>query len=69
MDLMKSPVIKFFEVGLLTIIAWHSLNGIRVTLLESGLATRLHKPLFRIMVIIVGLICLLSAWVFIGGSI
>lgn len=46
MALMNHPLIKLSEVGLLGLVLAHALNGVRVTLLEFGVPTKLQKRLF-----------------------
>ncbi|NOY63987.1 MAG: succinate dehydrogenase, cytochrome b556 subunit [Nitrospirae bacterium] len=46
LQLMENPFVKISEIGLLALVLAHGLNGIRVTLLELGVPTRLQKPLF-----------------------
>jgi succinate dehydrogenase cytochrome b556 subunit len=46
--LTRSPIVKSLEFLLLVAVAAHSINGVRVTLLESGAPTRLQKPLFLV---------------------
>lgn len=46
MQLMQTPLVKLAELGLLALVAAHTLNGIRVTLLEMGVPGRLQKPMF-----------------------
>lgn len=46
MELMKNPFVKIGEVGLLAVVLAHALNGIRLTMLECGASTKMHKPMF-----------------------
>ncbi|MBZ0155926.1 MAG: succinate dehydrogenase, cytochrome b556 subunit [Alphaproteobacteria bacterium] len=68
MAMMKNPLVKLSEVGLLALVTAHALNGVRVTLLELGLSTRLQKPLFWTAVAVGIVICLAGARVFLGGG-
>ncbi|MDA8431976.1 MAG: succinate dehydrogenase, cytochrome b556 subunit [Nitrospiraceae bacterium] len=46
MQTMRTPFFKFLEAGLLGLVIGHGLNGLRLTLIDMGLPTRLQKPLF-----------------------
>lgn len=46
MGLMRHPLVKAAEVGLMALVAAHALNGVRLTLLDLGLGTRSQKPAF-----------------------
>lgn len=46
MSMTKNPLVKLGELGLLVVVAAHTLNGIRVTVLELGVAGRHQKSLF-----------------------
>ena len=65
--LMENPRVKLGEVGLLALVAAHALNGVRLTLIDLGLPTRLHKPLFAAAVSVGILICGAGALVMLGG--
>ncbi len=43
---MNDPVIKLGEIGLLGLVLSHALNGIRLTLIDIGVSTKLHKVIF-----------------------
>lgn len=43
---MNDPFIKLGEIGLLGLVLTHALNGIRLTLIDLGLPTKLHKIIF-----------------------
>ncbi|MEK6693174.1 MAG: succinate dehydrogenase, cytochrome b556 subunit [Nitrospirota bacterium] len=43
---MNDPVIKLGEIALLGLVLAHSLNGIRLTLIDTGVSTKLHKIIF-----------------------
>lgn len=62
MNLMKNPLVKLAETGLLFLVIAHALNGVRVTLHEAGLPTRFRKTLFYAL-------CVIGAVVFIAGTI
>jgi succinate dehydrogenase / fumarate reductase cytochrome b subunit len=43
---MSDPVIRLGEIGLLGLVLAHALNGIRLTLIDLGVSTKLHKVIF-----------------------
>lgn len=67
MKALDSPLIKLSELGLLFLVAAHSFNGFRLTLLDIGTPTRLHKPLFWLAAVICALILAAGSWPFVGG--
>jgi succinate dehydrogenase / fumarate reductase cytochrome b subunit len=46
MHVVSSPVFKLLEIGLLGIILYHAMNGIRILIVEWGGGARSHKKLF-----------------------
>ncbi|MCC6345631.1 MAG: succinate dehydrogenase, cytochrome b556 subunit [Nitrospirales bacterium] len=68
MGMMRNPLVRLSEVGLLALVIAHAFNGVRVTLLELGLSTRLQKPLFWTAAVVGAAICLAGAWVLLGGG-
>ena len=65
---LDSPFVKFGEAGLLLLVIAHSFNGIRLTLLDMGVPTRLQKILFFTAALTGGMIFLIGAWPILGGS-
>lgn len=41
-----SPLMQFLDLGLMTALFYHSLNGLRVILLDLGIGVKRHKALF-----------------------
>ncbi|GBD97276.1 MAG TPA: succinate dehydrogenase, cytochrome b556 subunit [Nitrospirae bacterium] len=68
MKAMDNPFVKIGEAGLLFLVIAHSLNGIRLTLLDIGTPTKYQKLLFRAAAIIGGIIFLIGAWPIMGGG-
>lgn len=66
--LLDDPLVKFGEAGLLLIVIAHSFNGVRLTLLDMGVPTRLQKTLFFIAALTGGMIFFIGAWPILGGS-
>ncbi|MEJ2697862.1 MAG: succinate dehydrogenase, cytochrome b556 subunit [Candidatus Sulfobium sp.] len=46
MEVMQSPLVKLSEAGLLALVIAHAFNGFRLTLLDLGMPTGLHKSVF-----------------------
>jgi len=65
--LLDDPLVKFGEAGLLLIVIAHSFNGVRLTLLDMGVPTRLQKTLFFIAALAGGMIFFIGAWPILGG--
>ena len=68
MNVFKNPFARTGEILLLAIVAAHSLNGFRLTLLEMGVPTSRHKTLFLTAAALCGGILIYGAWHFIGGG-
>jgi len=43
---MQQPIFKLLEVGLLGVVIYHSLNGIRILFIDFGRGALYHKKLF-----------------------
>ena len=46
MHALTSPIFKLLEIGLLGIILYHAMNGIRILIVEWGGGARNHKKVF-----------------------
>jgi succinate dehydrogenase cytochrome b subunit len=46
MKIMQSPLVKLGEAGLLALVIAHAFNGFRLTLVDLGMPTGLHKRVF-----------------------
>ncbi|HEX8950110.1 MAG TPA: succinate dehydrogenase, cytochrome b556 subunit [Dissulfurispiraceae bacterium] len=68
MELMKNPLVRLGEAGLLGLVVAHALNGIRVTLLELGAPTRIQKTVFWISFAIGAFIVIIGGVPMIGGG-
>lgn len=69
MELLHNPFAKLLEIGLLGVVIYHALNGIKVIMLNWGVPSKHHKLLFwstailGIIIFAAGAIPLLiSAW-------
>lgn len=46
MEVMQQPLVRLSEAGLLALVIAHAFNGFRLTLLDLGMPTALHKRVF-----------------------
>lgn len=65
---MNDPVIKLGEIALLGLVLAHALNGIRLTLIDIGVSTRLHKIIFWISACIGLVILTIGGLHVLGGN-
>ncbi len=49
MKLLDNPINKFLEIGLYAVVLFHSLNGIRILIVDTGKGSTIHKKLFWIL--------------------
>jgi succinate dehydrogenase / fumarate reductase cytochrome b subunit len=61
MAAVQSPLFLFFEVGLLGTVLYHSLNGARLLLIDTGWGVRHQKGLFVVLAGIAMAILLIGA--------
>jgi len=67
-EMMKNPLVKLSEAGLLGLVIGHAFNGFRLTLIDIGASTRLQKKLFLGAFFIGGLLFLYGSWIILGGG-
>ena len=46
MKVMKNPLVRLMEAGLLALVISHALNGFRLALIDMGVSTKAQKLLF-----------------------
>lgn len=46
MKTMQEPLVKLSEAGLLALVVAHAFNGFRLTILDLGMPTGMHRRLF-----------------------
>lgn len=68
MGLMKNPIFRLSEVGLLALVVIHALNGVRLTLIDMGVPTRFQKTLFKSAVTVGGMIFVVGSWLIMWGA-
>jgi succinate dehydrogenase cytochrome b556 subunit len=49
---LQTTLTHLLEIGLVAVVAFHLLNGLRITIADFFLATKSHKALFWIVIII-----------------
>lgn len=52
MRLLDNPINKFLEIGLYGVVLFHSLNGVRILVVDIGKGTRIQKKLFWVLMAI-----------------
>ena len=57
----RNPLFKLLEIGLLGVVIVHALNGVRITLLDLGIAHHVQRPLFLLSIVVGALLFLLGA--------
>ncbi|MCL4534520.1 MAG: succinate dehydrogenase, cytochrome b556 subunit [Bacteroidetes bacterium] len=66
MSLLQSPPFLLLDLGLLAVVLFHGLNGIRIMLFDVGIGVRSQKQLFW-LVVAVTLVAVVAAFVFLMG--
>jgi len=61
LSLMKNPLVILSEIGLLSLVLVHALNGLRLTLLDLGIPTKAQKLLFLLSLVIGVVVFLLGS--------
>lgn len=61
---LQTPLWLLFDVGLVAVVAIHSLNGIRITLFDLGIGIRRQKELFWAMMA-VAILIIIGAFLFV----
>lgn len=62
MDVLSSKLFVFFELGLIGVVLYHMMNGIRIVLVDFGKSVTHHKPLFWVLMGIGVVLYVLCAW-------
>ncbi|MBI5199101.1 MAG: succinate dehydrogenase, cytochrome b556 subunit [Nitrospirae bacterium] len=65
---MNDPSIKLGEIALLGLVLAHALNGIRLTLIDIGVSTKLHKIIFWMSVCVGFVILIIGGLYILRGS-
>jgi len=62
MDFLGSKLFMFFELGLMGVVIYHMMNGIRIVLVDFGQGVTQHKTLFWVLMAIGAVLWFLCAW-------
>jgi len=68
MRMTRTPLVKLMEAGLLALVISHGLNGLRLTLLDTGVPTKAQKILFWTAFAVGAVIFVAGAAHMIGGA-
>lgn len=61
---VQTPVFHFLEIGLAAAVAFHLLNGLRITITDFFLVTKAHKTIFWIAITIFLILMIITLIVF-----
>jgi succinate dehydrogenase / fumarate reductase cytochrome b subunit len=61
-------IVRFMEVGLLTVAVFHILNGIRLLMVDLGLGLEVQDKSFYVSVVLTAAITVASVPTFVGGA-
>jgi succinate dehydrogenase / fumarate reductase cytochrome b subunit len=61
---VQNPVFHFLEIGLAAVVAFHLLNGLRITITDFFLVTKAHKTIFWVAMIIFLILMIITLIVF-----
>ncbi|MFH1143229.1 MAG: succinate dehydrogenase, cytochrome b556 subunit [Candidatus Eisenbacteria bacterium] len=62
MAFLNSPVFWFFEIGLIGVVLYHTMNGIRLVLVDFGNGAFYHKRAFWVVMAIGVVLYVVCAW-------
>ena len=61
---VQNPVFHFLEIGLAAVVAFHLLNGLRITITDFFFVTKAHKAIFWVAMIIFLIFLIITLIVF-----
>lgn len=61
---VQNPVFHFLEIGLVAVVSFHLLNGLRITITDFFLVTKAHKAIFWIAMIVFVILMIITLVVF-----
>lgn len=67
MSMMRHPLMKMAEIGLLALVLSHALNGIRLTMIDLGMPTKFQKPAMAAAAVFFIAAVSMGAFAFLGG--
>jgi succinate dehydrogenase / fumarate reductase cytochrome b subunit len=65
---LQTPLTHILEIGLAAVVAFHLLNGLRITVADFFFLTKPHKTLFWVAMIIFLIFMVVTAVVFLGRA-
>ena len=65
---LQTPLTHILEIGLVAVIAFHLLNGLRITIADFFFLTKPHKVLFWIAMVIFLIFMVITLVVFLGRA-
>lgn len=65
---LQTPLTHVLEIGLAAVVAFHLLNGLRITVADFFFLTKPHKTLFWVAMIIFLIFMIITAVVFLGRA-
>lgn len=67
MEFLGSPLFKLLEIGLIGVVLYHVMNGIRVVLVDFGKAAWAQKRTFWVLMAIGVVLFVVCAWELVGS--
>lgn len=61
---VQNPVFHFLEIGLAAVVAFHLLNGLRITIADFFFVTKAHKAIFWVAMVIFVILMIITLIVF-----
>ncbi|MCK4412995.1 MAG: succinate dehydrogenase, cytochrome b556 subunit [Candidatus Eisenbacteria sp.] len=62
MDFLSSKLFVFFELGIIGVVLYHMMNGIRIVLVDFGNSVTNHKTIFWVLMAIGVVLYVFCAW-------
>lgn len=65
---LQTPLTHVLEIGLAAVVAFHLLNGLRITIADFFFLTKPHKSIFWIAMVIFAIFMIITLVVFLGRA-
>ena len=65
---LQTPLTHILEIGLVAVVAFHLLNGLRITIADFFFLTKPHKVIFWIAMVIFVIFMIITLVVFLGRA-
>ena len=66
MEFLSQPIFTLFEIALIGAVLYHTLNGVRVVLVDFGGGVRAQKRTFWVMMAIGAVLFVIAVWKMVG---